>query len=78
LFSHFILFIFYEVFFIIPIPTGEYTEIQRHQVTSSAVEKQIGQTLVAHTCNPSYSGGRDQEDHGSKPVWTKIVPKALS
>jgi hypothetical protein len=25
--------------------------------------------LVAHTCNPSYSGGRDQEDHGSKPAW---------
>jgi hypothetical protein len=23
---------------------------------------------VAHTCNPSYSGGRDQEDHGSKPA----------
>jgi hypothetical protein len=23
---------------------------------------------MAHTCNPSYSGGRDQEDHGSKPV----------
>jgi hypothetical protein len=23
---------------------------------------------VAHTRNPSYSGGRDQEDHGSKPV----------
>jgi hypothetical protein len=22
--------------------------------------------LVAHTCNPSYSEGRDQEDHGSK------------
>jgi hypothetical protein len=22
---------------------------------------------VAHACNPSYSGGRDQEDHGSKP-----------
>jgi hypothetical protein len=22
--------------------------------------------LVACTCNPSYSGGRDQEDHGSK------------
>jgi hypothetical protein len=20
-------------------------------------------------CNPSYSGGRDQEDHGSKPAW---------
>jgi hypothetical protein len=22
---------------------------------------------VAHACNPSYSGGRDEEDHGSKP-----------
>jgi hypothetical protein len=21
---------------------------------------------VAHTCDPSYSGGRDQKDHGSK------------
>jgi hypothetical protein len=25
--------------------------------------------LVAHTCNPSYSGGRDQDDGGSKPAW---------
>jgi hypothetical protein len=23
---------------------------------------------VAHTCNPSYSGGRDQEDCSSKPA----------
>jgi hypothetical protein len=23
---------------------------------------------VVHACNPSYSGGRDQEDHNSKPV----------
>jgi hypothetical protein len=23
---------------------------------------------VAHAYNPSYSGGRDQEDHGSKPA----------
>jgi hypothetical protein len=23
---------------------------------------------VAHACNPSYSRGRDQEDHGSKPA----------
>jgi hypothetical protein len=27
------------------------------------------QAPMAHACNPSYSGGRDQEDHGSKPVW---------
>jgi hypothetical protein len=26
--------------------------------------------LVAHTYNPSYSGGREQEDHGSKLAWT--------
>jgi hypothetical protein len=24
---------------------------------------------VAHACNPTYSGGRDQEDRGSKPAW---------
>jgi hypothetical protein len=32
---------------------------------------------VAHTCNPSYSGGRDLEDCGSKPA-RKIVCKTLS
>jgi hypothetical protein len=26
---------------------------------------------VAHTCNPSYLGGRDGEDHGSRPAWGK-------
>jgi hypothetical protein len=26
------------------------------------------QVLVVHTCNHSYSGGRDQEDRGSKPT----------
>jgi hypothetical protein len=25
------------------------------------------QALVAHTCNPSWSGSRDQEDHSLKP-----------
>jgi hypothetical protein len=24
---------------------------------------------LAHTYNPSYSGGRDQEDRGLKPAW---------
>jgi hypothetical protein len=32
---------------------------------------------VAHACNPSYSRGRDQEDHGSKQPW-QIVHKTLS
>jgi hypothetical protein len=29
------------------------------------------QVLVTHTYTPSYSGGRDQEDRGSKPDWGK-------
>jgi hypothetical protein len=31
-----------------------------------------GWVLVAHACNPSYTGGRDQEDHGLK-LALKIV-----
>jgi hypothetical protein len=27
-----------------------------------------GQTQVAHVCNPSYLGGKDQEDCGLKPA----------
>jgi hypothetical protein len=36
-------------------------------VLGKSVRKK-GQALVAHTCNPSYSGGRDQEDHSLKPT----------
>jgi hypothetical protein len=32
---------------------------------------------VAHTCKPSYSGGRNQEDHGSKQPG-QIVCETLS
>jgi uncharacterized protein (DUF1919 family) len=31
----------------------------------------LSQVLVVHTCNPTYSGGGDQEDHGMKPAWGK-------
>jgi hypothetical protein len=31
------------------------------------------QALVAHVCNPSYSGGRDQEDQGSMPTQTNSL-----
>jgi hypothetical protein len=34
--------------------------------------------LVAHACNPSYLGGRDREDCGSKPVPKQIVQETLS
>jgi hypothetical protein len=30
-----------------------------------------GWAVVAHTCNSSYSGGRDQEDQGSKSALGK-------
>jgi hypothetical protein len=32
-----------------------------------------GQALVAHACNPSYSGGRHQEDRGSKTALTNSL-----
>jgi hypothetical protein len=34
--------------------------------------------MVTHTCNPSYSGGRDQEDHGSKPALNPISKKPIT
>jgi hypothetical protein len=33
---------------------------------------------VAHTCNPSYSGGRDQEDNGFKPAQTNSSQDPIS
>jgi hypothetical protein len=36
----------------------------------------IGWTQEAYICNPSYSGGRDQEDHGLRPA--QIKSKTLS
>jgi hypothetical protein len=33
---------------------------------------------VAHTCNPSYSGDRDQEDCGLKPVRANSLRKPVS
>jgi hypothetical protein len=32
---------------------------------------------VAHAYNPSYSGGRGQEDHGSKPASGEIICEIL-
>jgi hypothetical protein len=39
----------------------------------SPQKQRKSRVLVAHTCNPSYSGGRDQEDHGSKPAQANSV-----
>jgi hypothetical protein len=33
---------------------------------------------VAHACNPSYLGGRDQEDLSSKPAWANSSQDPIS
>jgi hypothetical protein len=38
----------------------------------------ISLVLVAHACNPSYSGGRDQEDQGSKPAGANSLQDPVS
>jgi hypothetical protein len=38
-----------------------------HEIPISKISR-ASWVLVAPTCNPSYSGGRDQEDHSSKPA----------
>jgi hypothetical protein len=55
-----------------------YTEIQRtitdySENLYSHKLKNLSQALVDHPCNPSYSGGRDQEDRGSKPAQGNIL-----
>jgi hypothetical protein len=32
---------------------------------------------MVHTCNPSYSGGKDQEDHGLKPAWANSLRDSI-
>jgi hypothetical protein len=41
---------------------------KKKKLRLTSVRKVINsQALVAHACNPRYSGGRDQEDHDLKP-----------
>jgi hypothetical protein len=47
----------------------KYTNVSKCKNNKKKTEKRAELVPVAHTCNPSYSGGRDQEDRGSKP-WT--------
>jgi hypothetical protein len=41
-------------------------------------QKSNSQVLVAHTCNPSYTGGRDQEDRSLKLAWTNSLRDPIS
>jgi hypothetical protein len=43
----------------------------------SGFEKEYNKLdTVAHVCNPSCSGGRDQEDHNSRPAQANSSPRA--
>jgi hypothetical protein len=61
-----------QVFF--SLPYQDVATIQTHLFEALfchfiAKKQPYSWVLVAHVYNPSYSGGRDQEDHGSKPAW---------
>jgi hypothetical protein len=51
----------------------EFSHVKKIQIiyidTESSRRENRSQVPVAQACNPSYSGGRDQEDRGSKPAW---------
>jgi hypothetical protein len=38
----------------------------------------MGWMLLTHTCNPSYLGSIDQEDHGSRPAQTNSSRDPIS
>jgi hypothetical protein len=42
------------------------------------INRQTRQAPVAHPCNPSYSGGRDQEDCGSRSAWANSSRDPIS
>jgi hypothetical protein len=40
--------------------------------------KRFGWARVALDCNPGYLGGRDQENHSSKPTWANSSQDTIS
>jgi hypothetical protein len=42
------------------------------QIIIGTSEKRWHRKEKYHVCNPSYSGGRDQEDHNSRTAWQKV------
>jgi hypothetical protein len=50
-------------------------ENHRASVISHNIRCEGSQAPVAHTCNPSYSGGRDQEDCGPTPAQANTSAK---
>jgi hypothetical protein len=44
------------------------TSLEKINSRFKQAKESIGWMLVAHACNLSYLGGKDQDDHGSKLV----------
>jgi hypothetical protein len=42
------------------------------------LEFEVNLGYVVTPCNPSYSGGRDKEEHGSKPAWANSLSNPIS
>jgi hypothetical protein len=51
---------------------------QKYETPPEKQTKSKYWALVTHTYNPSYSRGRDQEDHGSKPARANSLQDAIS
>jgi hypothetical protein len=47
-------------------------------IEANSLKNETTHMPVAHTCNPSYSGGRDQEDHSLKPAWVNSFYDPIS
>jgi hypothetical protein len=47
---------------------GEGVVKRKAEVCDFMIRKNWGLGIVAQACNLSYSGGRDQEEHGSRPA----------
>jgi hypothetical protein len=49
----------------------------KQSVTESQNRTSLSPAPV-HTCNPSYSGGRDQKENGLKPAWGNSSQDTIS
>jgi hypothetical protein len=50
----------------------------QHPFLIKAPKKLGSQMPIAHIYNPSYSGGRDQENHSSKAAWANSLRDPIS
>jgi hypothetical protein len=55
---------------------GAHTDLSKVS-TTFLIKGEGCQAPVAHAYNPSYLGGRDQEDPGSKPGWANSSQNPL-